>query len=56
MRITIEQEEAQKVQQVAKDHGVDEEKLWQVYQEIMERNFFDDLCDVARENEEEIKA
>lgn len=55
MRITIEQEEAQKVKQVAKAHGVDEEKLWQVYQEIMERNFFDDLCDVARENEEEIK-
>jgi hypothetical protein len=40
---------------VAKDYGVDKEKLWGLYLEIMKRNYFEDLCDIARENEEELK-
>lgn len=55
MKITIEQVEAQTVRSIAKSNGVNEEKLWELYQEITERNLFNDLCDIARENEEELK-
>lgn len=41
--------------EVAKSYGVEQEKLWELYLEIMRRNYFDDLCDIARENNEELK-
>ena len=55
MKIIIEQDEAQTLRDIARSHEVDEEKLWDLYQEIMENNFFEDLCDIARENENELK-
>lgn len=55
MKIIINQEESLEVRSVARQYGVDEEKLWQAYQDCMASNFFEDLCDIARENEEELK-
>lgn len=55
MKIILEKWEEQEIADVAKSDGVDKDKLWELYQEIMERNFFDDLCDISRENEEELK-
>lgn len=55
MKITIGQDEAQEVESVAKRYGVNSEKLWEAYQEVMVSNFFEDLCDIARENETELK-
>lgn len=55
MKIIIEQDEAQTLRDIARSHEVDEEKLWDLYQAIMKSNYFEDLCDIARENEEELK-
>ena len=55
MKIIIEQDEAQTLRDIARSHEVDEEKLWELYQEIMKRNYFEDLCDIIRENENELK-
>jgi len=55
MKITIEQNEAQTIRDIARQYEVNEEKLWEFYQEIMESNFFEDLCDIARENEPDLK-
>lgn len=55
MRVLIEQEDAQELVRIARRYGVDSEKLWEAYQEVMKSNFYEDLCDIARENEEELK-
>lgn len=55
MQIIIGEEERQEVLSVANRYDVDSDKLWEVYLEIMKSNFFEDLCDIARENEEELK-
>lgn len=55
MRVLIEQEDAQELVRIARQYGVDSEKLWEAYQEVMKSNFYEDLCDIARENEEELK-
>lgn len=55
MKIVLEQGDRKEITKVAEVYGVDEEKLWDLYQAIMERNYFEDLCDIARENEEELK-
>lgn len=55
MKITIEQDEAQTLRDVARSYDVNEEKLWEFYQEIMKSNYFEDLCDIARENENALK-
>lgn len=55
MQIIIGEEERQEVLNVANCYDVDSDKLWEVYLEIMKSNFFEDLCDIARENEEELK-
>lgn len=41
--------------QVAEQYGVNKERLWEAYIGCMRSNYFDDLCDIARENEEELK-
>lgn len=41
--------------EVATTYGVDKEKLWEYYMAIMRSNYFEDLCDIARENENELK-
>lgn len=55
MQIVIGEEERQEVLSVADRYDVDSDKLWEVYLEVMKSNFFEDLCDIARENEEELK-
>lgn len=55
MLIIIGEEERQEVLSVANRYDVDSDKLWEVYLEVMKSNFFEDLCDIARENEEELK-
>lgn len=55
MKIIIEQDEARTLRLIARSHEVDEEKLWELYQEIMKRNYFEDLCDIARENKNELR-
>lgn len=55
MQIIIGEEERQEVLSVANRYDVDSDKLWEVYLEVMKSNFFEDLCDIARENEEELK-
>lgn len=55
MQIIIGEEERQEVLSVANRYDVDSDKLWEVYLEVMKSNLFEDLCDIARENEEELK-
>lgn len=55
MKIIIEQDEAQTLRNIARQYKVNEEKLWEFYQEIMKSNYFEDLCDIARENEPDLK-
>ncbi len=55
MQIIIGEEERQEVLRVANRYDVDSDKLWEVYLEVMKSNFFEDLCDIAMENEEELK-
>lgn len=55
MKIIIGEDERQEVLSVANRYDVDSDKLWEVYLEVMKSNFFEDLCDIARENEEELK-
>lgn len=55
MKIIIGEEERQEVLSVANRYDVDSDKLWDTYLEVMKSNFFEDLCDIARENEEELK-
>ena len=49
-------EDFEKTLEVVADHnGVDKEKLWEMYSGIMHANYYQGLCDIARENEEELK-
>lgn len=51
----LDREHGITVDTVADFHGVDPYKLWEMYLVIMERNFFQDLHDIARENLDELK-
>lgn len=44
-----------KLEDVATRFGVDPEKLWRLYTQIMRSNFEQDLWDIANENIEELK-
>ena len=55
MKIVIDEEERQEVLSVANRYDVDSDNLWEAYQGCMVSNFFEDLCDIARENEGELK-
>lgn len=56
MRIVYYKQESENtLEEVAERYGVDKEKLWEMYLGIMKSNYFEDLCDIARENEEELK-
>lgn len=55
MRIILDNEDKQELMGVADRCNVDSDKLWEVYQDVMRSNFFEDLCDIARENEFELK-
>lgn len=41
--------------EVAEEYGVEREKLWDLYLEIMRSNYEQDLCEIARENEAYLK-
>lgn len=45
----------QTLQDVADRHGVDKEKLWEAYLAMSRSNYYQDLCDIAEENIEELK-
>ena len=56
MRAIQFDEDFEKALEVVADYnGVDKEKLWEMYSGIMYANYYQDLCDIARENEEELK-
>ena len=40
---------------VANEYDIDREKLWDMYLAIMRANFEQDLYDIAKENEEELR-
>ena len=40
---------------VAETYGLDKEKLWDMYLSYMRSNFAQDLYDIAKENEEELR-
>lgn len=44
-----------KLQDVAARFGVDPERLWKLYSQILRSNIEQDLSDIARENLEELK-
>lgn len=51
--MTNEQEEV--LEHVSTEFGVDKDALWGMYLEVMRSNFEQDLWDIAKENEEELK-
>lgn len=51
MKIILDKYEKITLANVAKRHSVNAGKLEKMYYEIMECNFFEDLCDIANENE-----
>ena len=55
MKIILEKGDAQEISKVAEQFGVEEDKLFGLYQAIMKSNFYQDLWDIANENEEELR-
>lgn len=55
MEIKLNKYHKDAIKEVATSYGVSAEKLEEFYIDIMRNNFYDDLCDIARENEEELK-
>ena len=43
------------IKEVARRNGVSHNKLKEVYLQITQSNFYQDLCDIVRENEEELR-
>lgn len=37
---------------VAKEYGVDKQKLWEIYEKAIRSNYFHDLCDLAIKEKE----
>lgn len=55
MKIFLNEEETKTLWKVAKENSTTGDKLYDIYLSIMEANFFQDLSDIARENQEELK-
>lgn len=55
MEIKLNKYHKDTIKEVATSYGVNAEKLEEFYMDIMRNNFFDDLCDIARENRDELK-
>ena len=51
----LNEEEKADLEHIADSYGVEREKLWNLYKEIMKRNLYQDLCEIAKENEEYLK-
>lgn len=43
------------LEQVAREYNIDKEKIWDTYLAVMRSNFEQDLYDIAKENEEELR-
>lgn len=54
MKIILNKEETEILHKVAKENGTTSDKLYDLYKVIMTHNLFDDLMDIARENEGEL--
>ena len=55
MEIKLNKYHKDTIKEVATNYGVSAKKLEEFYVDIMRNNFFDDLCDIARENRDELK-
>ncbi len=55
MKIVFDEKDADTVMEVAERYGVKIIPLSDMYKAVMASNFYEDLCDIARENEEELK-
>ena len=55
MYIRLDERDLQIVHEIADKYDVDSDKLYEMYIDIMRNNFYQDLADIARENEEELK-
>lgn len=56
MEIKLNEHYKEEIKNVAKQYGVDPDLLEETYKEIMKSNFYQDVCDIARENEEVLQA
>lgn len=56
MRIVKYGKEAEDIlEQVAGTYDIEKEKIWDTYLAVMRSNFEQDLHDIAKENEEELR-
>lgn len=55
MEIKLNKYYEEELNNIAKRYDVDPDILKDMYMDIMQSNFYEDLCDIARENEEELK-
>ncbi len=55
MEIKFNEQHEETFKEVAKQYNTTADKVKELYCEIMYSNFFDDVCDIARENEEYLK-
>lgn len=53
--VQYQKEEEDILNRVAKQHGIEPEKLWEMYLQVMNSNYEQDLWDIASENLEELK-
>lgn len=55
MKIILNEDEALTLNRVAEREGVEAEKVYEIYEQIMSCNFEQDIWDVINQNEEELK-
>ena len=55
MKIILDEEEVKTLHKVAELNNTTGDKLYDLYEQIMASNLLQDLMDIARENEEELK-
>ena len=53
MEIKFNNQHEETFKEIAEQYGTSADKLKELYCEIMYSNFFDDVCDIANENEME---
>ena len=55
MKIVFDEEDTKVLAVVARNHNIATDRLLASYKDIMARELLNDLSDIARENEEELK-
>lgn len=53
--VQYQNEEEETLKRIAKQFDIDPEKLWEIYLQVMNSNYEQDLWDIANENLEELK-